>query len=1255
MVAGRQRIAYLGEQSRVYKCRSRHVRFIYLFTLLTPFYPKQVQPTTGFHDQVLSTPLLLPHVLLPITPNQILQEILLSYTYPIMATLDSLKSALRQRAATATQALPPLSEAQYSAGFDMFVKESGWATYQDFIIPQLSQLVAPLLNRRVRLSVLEIGPGPKSVFGYLPEQQRQKITKYVAYEPNTLFAARLEEWFQSGSELVPPLPCLKTSPEIRHTPFALDGNNCMDEPEEAFDLVLFCHSMYGMRPKVKFIERALGMLDGRFDGGMVVIFHRAGSLHLDGLVCHSTASFPSGVIRVTNDDAILDAFARFVAGYAVDDVDEQSVSIRSDWREVCRSLGRREGAHPDLLGFGAPEVMIALTRHATSLPELTAQVPLLIGSPQNKIKNRQARLHRPAAVFGPTEIQHLQRCVRWALKNKTKLTVVSGSHSDQCLWPNVVAIDMGFFDKVQICVAEDGKATCTPESNVFVVAETGAKAGDIIEKTMAAGLTVPLGSRPSVGAGLWLQGGIGHLTRLHGLTCDSIVGAVMVSVSSGQVLCIGNVPGPHQPAGSERPENEADLLWAIRGGGTNFGIVVSVTFKTYTSPTYSVRNWIVPLRGDSEALLKLEMFDELVAGKLPRDCSADAYLYWDVGQMHLGVTMYEASTKAPALQTAQADRLAKVLGQEASSKVVDGIGIFDTEMYMSGMHGGHGGGKTSSFKRCMFLRRIGAEATATVLQNAIKTRPSPFCYLHLLHGGAAVMDVAADSSAFGCRDWDFACVITGVWPRDQDGIQAAETAIQWVYNVVGALLPLSTGVYGADLGPDPRDSALATKAFGPNLARLARLKTSSDPYSILAYAFPLPKVPTEPKLIILVTGLHGAGKDYCAAIWVSVFNSSNPARKYPTACAIGISDATKREYAEATGADFDRLLSDRPYKEQHRSGLNAFFKSQLRRRPRLPEEHFLKVVRDSAPIDVLLITGMREQAPVAALSHLVPKSKLLEVRVTVSEELRQVRRGSRKDLAIGRGNCAALCAAEDGTDGEGIKHARLGSMTSSDCPDLTFENDIPGSKAVKAFAQDRLLPLIHEDLQRLVQMIRSVPDHPREGIEFRHVLDIAQRPGGLDLCSSLLQSHFAGDWAQIDALVCCEAGGFLFASALATRVDVPLVLIREAGKLPPPTISTSKLPSHISSPVLADSTLGRIEMDLYAISPGASVVVVDDVLATGRTLCAVLRLLKKAVVHEKNISVIVVAEFPCHRGRDVLHQHGFAETSLQNLLVFGGP
>jgi adenine phosphoribosyltransferase len=1153
-----------------------------------------------------------------------------------MATLDSLKQALRQKAkAIASSTKQPLSDTQYSAGFDTLVRGAGM-TYQDFIIPQLSQLLAPLFNSRTHISALEIGPGPKSLLGYLPGRLRRNVRKYTAFEPNGLFATSLEGWLCSTSETESPLPCLENPANIYRIPFVLQDNigsatsTDTRDNDEKYDIILFCHSLYSMKPKHKFIERALEMLIERPQGGIVAVFHRD-ALYLDGLVCHRTASFPTGVVSVTDDDEVLDRFAPFIAGFSIQDMDVDK-AIRVEWREVCRALGRREEAHPDHLLFSSPNVMMAFTQHATTLPELLAQVPLVKGD--RMVKNRQARLHRPASIITPTEVRHVQQCVRWALKHGVGLAIVGGGHSGHCLWPNVVSVDMGAFDQVHILTAgEDGG-----DSGSLVVAEAGCKTGDIVTKTMAAGVTVPLGARPSVGAGLWLQGGIGHLARLHGLACDAIVGAVVVSVDSGQVLCVGCVPSQHRPAGAVRPENETDLLWAMKGAGTNFGIVISITFKAYSAPTYSIRNWVVPLSDNLEAQLRLSDFDKFVASKLPRNFSADAYLYWENNQLRLGVTMFESSRSGLTFGTPKP--IGTILGPEDNLKTVDSVGLFDTEMYMSGMHGGHGGGKTSSFKRCLFLKRIGD--VANILVAAVETRPSPLCYLHLLQGGGAVGDVAADATAFGCRDWDFACVVTGVWARDQDGSEAARAAVQWVYNIAGNLLPLSSGAYGADLGPDPRDAALASKAFGPNWPRLARLKYSLDPRNVLAYACPLPRAPMEQKLIILVTGESCAGKDYCADIWVSVFTACT--HKSLTARAVSISEATKREYAVATGADLNRLLCDRAYKEQHRAALTTFFQGQVRQRPRLPEEHFLNVVYGAADVDVLLITGMRDEAPVAALSHLVPDSRLLEIRVKASEEMRRIRRG-----------CHGV---DDGGDNKKNNKDRNNSgsnLTALDYrPSLTFDNDTTGNEAAKRFAEQYLLPFLHEDLQRLAHMVRQVPDFPRPGIEFRHVLGISQQPGGLALCTSLLQTHFTGDWAKVDAVACCEAGGFVYASALASRVNVPLVLIREAGKLPPPTVSVIKPSSHISSLAPNNSKEKRIEMELDVVPRGTSVVVVDDVLSTGETLCAVLRLFDKAGIGAEDVSIMVVAEFPVQRGRELLRQCGFGRTNIQSLLIFGG-
>ncbi|KAK8133404.1 phosphoribosyl transferase domain protein [Apiospora sp. TS-2023a] len=1148
-----------------------------------------------------------------------------------MATLESIKVALRQKATEATSK-KRLSDSQYGEGLEILVQGSRWRTYEEFIIPQLSTGLGPLFDKRTHVSVLEVGPGPKSVLGHLPLRMRRKIFRYTAFEPNRLFASQLGEWLSPTTTMSDteehPMPRLGETPDIRPVPFTLETALGAEE-NQAFDVVLFCHSMYGLKPHHRYLERALEYLNKR---GWLVMFHRERTLQLNGLVCHEVASFPDGTVSVAEDDQTLDRFSRFVTGFDADEV------TRAEWREVCRALGHRKLETPGSLMFDAPEVMMAFKCNAASaLPQLAAQVPLLQGD--RKIKSWEARACPPAAIVRPTEIRHIQHCVRWALDHGLGLTVIGGSHSAHCLRPQVVAVDMSAFDRVHILArakAEECPGS-TPGPGSLVVVEAGCDTGTVIRKTMEVGLTVPLGSRPSVGAGLWLQGGIGHLARMHGLTCDAILGAVMVDVNSGQVLCIGDVPSQHRPSDCVRPDNHTDILWAIKGAGTNFGIVVSVAFQAQPAPAYSVRNWVLPLNHGSEAQSRLGHLGKRAAS-LPRHCSADLYLYRENDQLTLGVTRIDVSTGKP-LGNIDAPEFAD-LGPEQDGQTVDGVGLFGTEMYMSGMNGGHGGGKTSSFKRCMFLKNIGADPVSRILVAAIETCPSSLCYLHLLQGGGRVGDVGAKSTAFGSRDWDYACVVTGVWSRDQDGTEVARSVVGWVYRVVNELLPLSSGVYAADLGPDPRDSALASRAFGPNRWRLAQLKQIVDLDYVLAYTCPLPGVQEPAKAVILVTGDSGAGKDYCAEVWISLIKKRGMA-----ACVLSISDETKREYAKATGASLDRLLGDRPYKEKHREALSAFFQSQVQQNPNLPEEHFLDLLGGAVDAGVLFITGMRDEAPIATLAHLRPDCRFLDIRVQADEATRRSRKGhpgcdTKRHMTNDEKQPNAV--------GSAYRHT------------LVFDNHLDGKEAVERFAEDRLLPLLHEDLSRLYKMVNSVPSFPRYGVTFRHVLNIAQEPDGLALCANQLMSQFHGDWSKVDAVACCEAGGFVFASALAARVNVPLALIREAGKLAPPTVSTVKSPSHISSVQAssggseASDEEKRIEMDWSAVHAGASVVVVDDVLATGKTLCAVLQLLKKAGVEPEHVSILAVAEFPVHRGRELLRKCGYGSAHVHSLLVFDG-
>jgi hypothetical protein len=501
-----------------------------------------------------------------------------------MVTLDDLKQALREQTLDISPSAlqQPLTDTQYSNGFEILTRGSSPSVYDDFIIPQLIQQTSSLFNSRTSISVLEIGPGPQSIVGGLPLGMRQKVKRYTSFEPNKLFAAKLCSWLSDSDNQ--PLPNLKSTDDVHCIPFDLsnitvDGARIIDVDKDSdkYDLVLFCHSLYGMSPKRKFVEMALQLL-GSVGGEMVVVFHRDVALDFEGLVCHQTLSHASGTCKVLDNDDVLNEFASYLAGFTVPELDRDQ-TILPKWREMCRRSATTRVGEPGYLFFGAPQWMAIFDHHATSLPELTERV--LLSTYDMQIKNYLSRLHQPAAVVRPHSIEEIQSCVQWALKHKTGLSVVSGSHSGHCFWPNVVAVDLSAFDRLRIWADFNGQfdALLGP----LIIAGAGCKTGDIVREAMESGVTVPLGSRPSVGTGLWLQGGIGHLARAHGLACDFIVGAVIVSVNSGEVLLVGIVPYECRPPNAVRPDNEAELLWAIKGAGTNYGIVVSVVFKTCTA------------------------------------------------------------------------------------------------------------------------------------------------------------------------------------------------------------------------------------------------------------------------------------------------------------------------------------------------------------------------------------------------------------------------------------------------------------------------------------------------------------------------------------------------------------------------------------------------------------------------------------------------------------------------------------------------
>ena len=136
---------------------------------------------------------------------------------------------------------------------------------------------------------------------------------------------------------------------------------------------------------------------------------------------------------------------------------------------------------------------------------------------------------------------------------------------------------------------------------------------------------------------------------------------------------------------------------------------------------------------------------------------------------------------------------------------------------------------------------------------------------------------------------------------------------------------------------------------------------------------------------------------------------------------------------------------------------------------------------------------------------------------------------------------------------------------------------------------------------KLTDYIRSIPGFPKPGILFRDITPLLAAPAAFRQAVAQMADPFRGD--KIDVVAAAEARGFLFAAPISLELDAALVPVRKPGKLPYKTLSfTYEL----------EYGTDTLEIHADAISPGASVLVVDDLLATGGTVEACCRMVEKA-------------------------------------------
>ena len=138
---------------------------------------------------------------------------------------------------------------------------------------------------------------------------------------------------------------------------------------------------------------------------------------------------------------------------------------------------------------------------------------------------------------------------------------------------------------------------------------------------------------------------------------------------------------------------------------------------------------------------------------------------------------------------------------------------------------------------------------------------------------------------------------------------------------------------------------------------------------------------------------------------------------------------------------------------------------------------------------------------------------------------------------------------------------------------------------------------MNDDLKAL---IRTIPDFPKPGIQFRDITTLLLSPKGLATCIERMTAAVDG---PVDLVAGVEARGFLFAAALAMPLGAGVLLIRKDGKLPGATIAED---------YALEYGQDRIAIHADACAPGARVLLVDDLIATGGTARAAVRLLRKA-------------------------------------------
>ncbi|MFP4560962.1 MAG: FAD-binding oxidoreductase [Thiohalorhabdus sp.] len=337
----------------------------------------------------------------------------------------------------------------------------------------------------------------------------------------------------------------------------------------------------------------------------------------------------------------------------------------------------------------------------------------------------------------------------------------------------------------------------------------GATLGDVDRETQLYGLATPLGVVSATGvAGLTLNGGLGHLRRRFGLSCDNLEAVEMVT-ADGRPL-------------RASPEEHPDLFWAVRGGGGNFGVVTAFEYRLHPvgPEVFALFVWHA---ADAEGTA-MRRFREWSQGA-PREASVvavsafvpelDPFPRERWGQpcyaflgTHYG-TLEEAADVLQPLR-AGSDPVADFSGPLRYTELQS---LLDAD-YPDGL---------SYYWKAAYLDELSEPVLELIARRSAES-PSPLTTIDVWHLGGALAEVPPDATAFWHRDKPYMLTIEANW----EDPAANDRNLAWARETFAELqaLEAASGGYGnfPGLGEDP-----AQTLFGDNYERLAEVKGRYDP------------------------------------------------------------------------------------------------------------------------------------------------------------------------------------------------------------------------------------------------------------------------------------------------------------------------------------------------------------------------------------------------------------------------------------------